>query len=635
MAKTIATIGGIALAPGVSKNNRLYTREAITKAVQRAQGQLGEGKILSVLTHHEAGDSSDRIIGRITSIDLDENGAARFTADLADTPHARTIASLADNTSGRPFLSGMSIRGAWVGQVRRVKGPSGDPVETADDLEFHGIDPTHKPGVDAAGVDTFAWAADGATETTQRVLITESVQEACVTIAEEIAPTEEAAKAQTPAPAGTVYADPGYLADKKKRYPLGPGEKRIRAAWSYINQPDNAKQYTAQQLKRIKGKIRAAMKRIGATVTAEGWVIWPPDAITETAEVDEHYDEMGSGGGTFCVEASNGPICIRISSYCVDPADLDLILRNACEAADVALRSFDPDMDADIDLPGVGPSSDPDGDAGESAEGEGLAEATEDPAPMGVVTTDSKEPVMATATQEAAGQVAEAQIPASAGDPGPTGVDTQTNRLNNNDTSRNSEDDVAGNSFEAFLQSMIELVCSQAVADGKMNPAYTQLAAKLAASQALGMSGPQGAASVALRGAGSVPAPPVSAESAKEEGTVAETEAQMIERIVAERMGTAKPAVEETAEQRISRLVEERIAEEKARLTESGQGPSRKGLVTGPGVTESGPVGDYSEIPEGWPQKPLDQYTATEWKQFVEPHVAQSVFGSRGSAQPA
>lgn len=194
MAKVLATIAGTALAPGVSKNNRLYSREAIAKAVRRAQGQLAEGKILSVLTHHEAGDSSDRIIGRVTAMDLDENGAARFTADLADTPHARTIASLADNTSGQPFLTGMSIRGAWVGRVRREKGPSG-PIETADDLEFFGIDPTHKPGVEAAGVDTFAWARDGANETSERVLICESVQEAHVTIAEETTPAGELAEA--------------------------------------------------------------------------------------------------------------------------------------------------------------------------------------------------------------------------------------------------------------------------------------------------------------------------------------------------------------------------------------------------------------------------------------------------------
>jgi len=178
----------------------------------------------------------------------------------------------------------------------------------------------------------------------------------------------------------------------------------------------------------LRAHIKGALTKFGVKVADEGWTIDPASAVTEN--VTECMAMDSGPGGSFCVEASNGPICIRISSYCIDPADLDLILRNACEAADVALRSFDPDMDADIDLPGAGEISDPDGDApGESDdEDAGLTEATEDPAPEpAAVTTDSKEPVMATATQEAAGQVAEAQIPVSAGDPGPTGVATNTN----------------------------------------------------------------------------------------------------------------------------------------------------------------------------------------------------------------
>ena len=234
-------------------------------------------------------------------------------------------------------------------------------------------------------------------------------------------------------------------------------------------------------------------------------------------------------------------------------------------------------------------------------------------------------------TQEAARQaLAEAQIPVSAGDPGPTGVGTNTNQLNNNDMARN-RDDVAGNSFEQFLQMMIEMIASKAGADGKINPAYARLAAQLAMSQALGMSGPQGSASVALVGAGSVPAPPVSAESAPQGGIV-ETEAQMIDRIVRERMAPPAP-VEETAEQRIERLVTERLVSEKARLTETGQGPVRKGLVAP--VRESAANEDYSEIPADWPQKPLGEYTPTEWKRYVEPHVAGAVFGQRGAQQPA
>jgi hypothetical protein len=76
---------------------------------------------------------------------------------------------------------------------------------------------------------------------------------------------EFAAKGKTPKkPYGNVtYADPGYQSDGKKRYPLDT-ETHIRAAWSYINMPKNAKKYSSSQLAAIKARIRAAMKRIGA-----------------------------------------------------------------------------------------------------------------------------------------------------------------------------------------------------------------------------------------------------------------------------------------------------------------------------------------------------------------------------------
>lgn len=68
-------------------------------------------------------------------------------------------------------------------------------------------------------------------------------------------------------PYGDVkYADPGYQKDGKKRYPLDT-EAHCRAAWSYINQADNAAQYTAEQLSNIKGRIKAALKRFGVQVS--------------------------------------------------------------------------------------------------------------------------------------------------------------------------------------------------------------------------------------------------------------------------------------------------------------------------------------------------------------------------------
>lgn len=81
----------------------------------------------------------------------------------------------------------------------------------------------------------------------------------------ETAPaTEAAAKA---APYGDVeYADPGLQADGKKRYPLDT-EKRVRAAWSYINQPNNAAKYSKSNLSKVKARIKAALRKLGVTVT--------------------------------------------------------------------------------------------------------------------------------------------------------------------------------------------------------------------------------------------------------------------------------------------------------------------------------------------------------------------------------
>lgn len=71
-------------------------------------------------------------------------------------------------------------------------------------------------------------------------------------------------------PYGDVeYADPGYQADGKKRYPLSD-ETKCRSAWSYINMPDNADKYTPEQVAEIKAKIMAAGKKYGIDFAADG-----------------------------------------------------------------------------------------------------------------------------------------------------------------------------------------------------------------------------------------------------------------------------------------------------------------------------------------------------------------------------
>jgi HK97 family phage prohead protease/HK97 family phage major capsid protein len=62
-------------------------------------------------------------------------------------------------------------------------------------------------------------------------------------------------------PYGDVeYADPGFQKDGKKRYPLDT-EEHIRAAWGYINHPDNWKLYTTEHVTHIKNAIISAWKR--------------------------------------------------------------------------------------------------------------------------------------------------------------------------------------------------------------------------------------------------------------------------------------------------------------------------------------------------------------------------------------
>jgi len=55
------------------------------------------------------------------------------------------------------------------------------------------------------------------------------------------------------------YADPGYQEDKRPRYPVDT-EQHIRAAWNYISREENAAEYSADQVERMKNRIVSAWK---------------------------------------------------------------------------------------------------------------------------------------------------------------------------------------------------------------------------------------------------------------------------------------------------------------------------------------------------------------------------------------
>lgn len=564
MAKAIAMIGGYALAPGVSKNRRWYTEQHITGAVAAAQERLAKGEEpMVMLTHHGADDDSTLIAGALREVSLAEDGRVRWSAAIPDTPAGRAIATLTDTSDGRPaFLEGVSIRGAWTGKVRKVRAPDGELAEQGEGLELHGLDFTHKPGVPGAKISTFEWSRDGANETSESVLITESVEEARVTTITEPAEAGGAGEAaQTSAPPGTTYADPGYQADKQKRYPLN-NQKRIRAAWSYVSQKDNAAQYTGPQLKRVKGRIKAAMRRIGAKVTDEGWVIWPAEQVTEAA-LAEHYGGDLAGmpadamAGSFRICASNGPLNVEISSYCVDPADLELILAAAAQSASQAMQCIDPDMDGDMDIPGAG-SEDTDRDLGDDSaqvdNGDGVELLVR--RLMAAVRGESAEPMEDV--------LAEARALQAEGEP------AAIEAVSTADPAATLE--AASQEQEA---PMAETTIQEAAPATAAAPALSQADVDAAVQRALDADRTARKAAKAARKA-------KAAETASA-APVAETATPpaSIEQLVADGIKAAlqEQGLAETTEQKVTRLVAEGVTAAKQEITAAGGGPSRKGLV--------------------------------------------------------
>jgi hypothetical protein len=322
----IATIRGTAIAPGVSRNRRLYTREMLGRAVERANEAIARGEPHTMLTHHGAEDDSTRIVGRVIRLEQQDDGRVTFEAEIADTAAGRDIAALV--TGDQPFLDGVSIRGAWRGPVRRIE-HDGQTVETADGLDLFGLDFTKTPGVPLARIEPGAAPA----ETAERRLVYESVTEATA--------------ARTTRPYGDVqYADPGYR-DSVKRLPIDT-RAHARAAWRALTETDSTALYTPQQLKRIRSRVRAALTRFGV-----------PMETTTLGDVTEFYGDAPSGGG-FCIDAYNGPMSISLRCCGIDPAELRVIAQAAMNAAVDALQALDPDLDADIDVPGA-PAADTDG----------------------------------------------------------------------------------------------------------------------------------------------------------------------------------------------------------------------------------------------------------------------------------
>lgn len=577
----IATVTGTAIVPGISRNGRKYTAEAIGRMVDRAQSRIAsDGMPITMLTHHEAGDDSTRIVGRLTSLTQEADGSAKYTAALADTSHGRDILGLV--SGDEPVLRGVSIRGAWVGRVRREQ-DSGQTVETGDDLELDGLDFTRKPGVDGAGIDAVEPIASQPRESDGaiRVPITESAPEATVTISEADTPSMSK-RGSGLSGEGGPYADPGYQKDGKQRYQLST-KKQAKTAWGYINQADNARLYTSAQLKRVKARIVKALKGFGVTVaTQERWLIEPAAQVTEA--LAECWD-MDRPGGDLYVSLTNGPTTVTVTSRLLDPHDLDAVGRAAMAGACDALLALDPDMDADIDVPGAEPEDD-DSMTNEPGSACSCGCGCAIPHPMAVADgcpcgcgcdtcksapsgsmadesapqTPAPDPAAETPTQETEPAMAESPTPAAETPGTDSGID------------------VLSAKFDKLTDLLGGLVTAMAPKPVEAAPA---------------------------------PAAPV-AETAP---VVAETQEQLVARLVAEGIKNALP-----------QAVQEHVVQ-------NGP-PTRKGLVaqvnehSAPAGQQSGGINEYG-VPTDWPDKPLHQYTSEERDRYLGPAVVAHALGSR------
>ncbi len=359
---SLASISGVALTPGISRNRRLYTPEIIAKAAARMQERLADPSGLPIVmrTHHEAGDDSAKIVGRVKTVTVDNDKALRYEADLYNTFHGQEIAGLV--TPDQPALRSVSIHGYWIGDTRQVQTAEG-LATTADDLEIDAIDFTASPGVDGALIDG---GSKKATESggVLRTPISEAM-EASVTLIEEGSGwadiTQDAKEHRMSEDVREYWVQEAkYSADDMKAmlskghamknangdasYPiadLSDLKKAIKAVGRGGTDHDKIRAHIIKRAKALK-----AMSLIPDNWNSDGSM--KESAGVELGEITEWYGDMMSEPSGFCIDAYSGPLSVTVRG-CVSPDQLRGAAQAAAAAAMDAINALDPDDDADID----------------------------------------------------------------------------------------------------------------------------------------------------------------------------------------------------------------------------------------------------------------------------------------------
>lgn len=349
---TIATIKGTMLVPGVSKNSRLYTPTVIGKAVKRMRERLSDPDGLPIVmrTHHDAGDDSRLIVGRITDVSQLPDGRATYEARLFNTTAGRDIAAIIGDRKA-PALRSTSIHGYWIGPVEHIN-RGGERVEAGEDLEVDAIDFTGSPGVPDAKISSVAFesvavpgrVAGAITEAGEaEVTVTEVADGGIGWIGERYS----AAQLRQMAAKGQAMTD----ADGNISYPIA-NKTDLRRAIRAVG--------------RGGADHDAIRKHIITRAAALGLSSMIPPTWNKDGSMQESTPAQGVAEAyvTVCVGGDQG----NIVQVCVDNADGDSLKKAAKKAAKLAANFLGDDDSGDGNFNiTVNPDLDGDGD-GMSAE---------------------------------------------------------------------------------------------------------------------------------------------------------------------------------------------------------------------------------------------------------------------------
>jgi hypothetical protein len=64
------------------------------------------------------------------------------------------------------------------------------------------------------------------------------------------------------------YGDVKFADPVNNKYPIDNAD-HVRAAWSYINHPNDAKEYDPDEVKLIKDRIKKAAKKYGVEISSD------------------------------------------------------------------------------------------------------------------------------------------------------------------------------------------------------------------------------------------------------------------------------------------------------------------------------------------------------------------------------